>query len=254
MKKIVLALLLGVLIVAWSGCHKPFGIVGNSEPGEETRAMVSFNEVISEASFNVYISHDTIYQVVVEAETNLIPHILTRVNGDKLIIDTKESLTTHLPVNIYIKTPYVKYVELSGSGLVSLDSLESDNLRLELDGSGDIRGQVNCNDLYTDIDGSGNIALEATCFSIESRISGSGDISLLGKADKGEFKISGSGNINAFDFELKECKANISGSGDIYTNVSSMLDASISGSGSIYYIGNPQVIINISGSGSVIKH
>ena len=254
MKRIIVVLFLGVLIAGWSGCSKPFGVVGNNTPGSETRMMVSFSEIISEASFNVYISHDSVYQVVVEAESNIIPFVLTTVNGDRLIIDTRENLTTHQPVNIYIKTPYVSNVELDGSGLVSLDTLEADNFRLELNGSGDVRGKVNADYLYADIDGSGNIRLEATCYSIESKISGSGDISLLGSADKGMFKVSGSGDVNAFDFKIKECQAKISGSGDIYVNVTNLLDANISGSGSIYYMGDPVVNSSISGSGSVVKH
>ena len=254
MKNLIIAIFLGAILFWSTGCHKPFGIVGNNSPGTETRPMVSFDEVVSDASFNVYIIKDTIYEVMVEAETNIIPFVRTMVNGNKLIIDTRESLTTHYPVNVYVKTPTVKSVELNGSGLVFLDSLNVDNLRVELNGSGDIRGKVNVQTLYMDLDGSGDIALEATCFDIESEVNGSGDISLLGEANKGIFTISGSGDINGFDFALKECNAKIRGSGDIYVRVANLLDANISGSGSIYYIGNPVVNVVVTGSGSVIKH
>jgi len=254
MKNLIITVILGAILFWLTGCHKPFGIVGNNSPGTETRQMVSFDEVVSDASFNVYISQDTIYEVVVEAETNIIPFVRTMVNGTKLIVDTRESLTTHLPVNIYVKTPSVKFIELNGSGLILIDSLNADNLRVELNGSGDIRGKVNVQTLYTNLDGSGDIALEATCFNIESEVNGSGDISLLGAANKGIFTISGSGNINGFDFALKECNAKIRGSGDIYVRVANLLDANISGSGSIYYIGNPVINVVVTGSGSVIKH
>lgn len=248
----ILIIVIGTILIWSSGCHKPFGISGNNQLTTETRQMFSFENIINQGSFNVYISHDTIYQVIVEAESNLIPYIRTRVNGNTLEIDTKENLDNHNPMNIYVKTPELYSIELSGSGLMSVDSLNTSHLNVEISGSGNINGEVVSNSVNAKISGSGNISLEAYTTNIDTRISGSGNIDLNGETNTGTHTISGSGNINSYNFVQKDCSATISGSGNMYVNVTHNLNANISGSGSIFYIGSPQVTVKITGSGSVI--
>jgi hypothetical protein len=75
-----------------------------------------------------------------------------------------------------------------------------------------------------------------------------------GSAKDSYLKVSGSGNISAFSMAQQNCRAEISGSGNIKASVSEYLEAWISGSGKVYYQGNPEVITHISGSGNVIRY
>ncbi|MCF6342412.1 MAG: DUF2807 domain-containing protein [Bacteroidales bacterium] len=253
LKSTLLALAMAIVLFWSSACRKPFAINGNNQVETETRQLLSFENIVNEDAFNVYIMHDSIYQVVVEAESNLIPFIRTRVNGNSLIIDTRENMNSHRPMNVYVKSPIVKGVYLKGSGYMHLDSLNSNHLQVEISGSGDISGMLTTNTVNAVISGSGAIFLETYTSGIVTKISGSGILNLTGEADKGTHTISGSGNINAYNFKQKDCYAKISGSGNMYLNVSDYLDVNISGSGSVFYIGNPQLTIKITGSGSVIK-
>ena len=251
-KNLVLILVVSTLLIGFGGCYKSHGISGNNQVVTETRQMHSFDKIVNEGSFNIFIMQDSIFQVVVEAESNLIPYIRTLVNGNTLIIDTRENLSNHSPMNIYVKTPTLFGVDLQGSGFMNLDSLNTDHLQLEINGSGDINGEVVANSVNATISGSGSIFLSAHTNTIDTQISGSGILDLNGEANKGTHTISGSGNINAYNFLQKECHAKISGSGNMYLNVSDLLDATISGNGSVFYIGNPEVTVHITGSGSVI--
>lgn len=253
LKYSILIATIGAVLLWSSGCRKPFGISGNNQVTTETRQMHSFDKIENDGSFNVYITQDSIYQVIVEAESNLIPHIKTLVNGNTLIIDTRESLNNHSPMNIYVKTPELHVIELKGSGLMSLDSLNTDHLQVEISGSGNINGMAVANTVNTKISGSGNIFLEAHTSSIETKISGSGILDLMGESNTATHTISGSGDINAYSFVQNECTAKISGSGNMYLHVIDYLDVNISGSGSVFYIGDPQLTIKITGSGSVVK-
>ena len=252
LKYSILIVTIGAVFLWSSGCRKPFGISGNNQVTTETRQMVSFDKIVNEGSFNVYITQDSIYQVIVEAESNLIPHIKTRVNGNSLIIETKESLNNNNPMNIYVKTPTINGVYLKGSGYMNLDSLNTDQLQLEISGSGNIRGEAVANTINAEISGSGSIFFEAYASNIETKISGSGILDLMGESNTATHTISGSGDINAFSFIQKECTAEISGSGNMYLHVIDYLDVNISGSGTVFYIGDPQLTIKITGSGSVI--
>jgi len=143
------------------------------------------------------------------------------------------SLRDHEPIEIYITTPVLNGVTLSGSGIIKTGSFMSDDFRVTLSGSGDIDTQISTETLKANVSGSGNIFIEGDAF-------------------ESEFVISGSGKIKSYNLEQSICMAAISGSGDMYVNVSETIDARISGSGRVYYINYPIVHTSISGSGGVV--
>lgn len=248
--------LLGLILLAvlsTTGCRKYPNIVGNNQVESETRNLVSFDKVDNQATFNVYIRYDSLYTVTVEAESNLIPHIRTIVNGNTLEIDTRENLRNNLPINIYVTAPIIHGAILSGSGFITLDSLDTDFMEVELSGSGKISGYVESDNTVTKISGSGDINIESNTNTMDVRISGSGNLDLYGSGANNKFTISGSGDIRSYNFEQEECEARISGSGDMFLNVNEKLIVNISGSGSVYYIGDPSLNVTITGSGKVIK-
>jgi hypothetical protein len=247
---------MGVILLAilsTTGCRKYAKIEGNNQIETEKRNLVSFDKVDNEATFNVYIRHDSLYTATVEAESNLIPHIRTIVNGNTLEIDTRENLRNNYPINIYVTAPVIHGAYLSGSGFVVLDSIKSDFMEVSLSGSGKISGQVTADNTVTKISGSGDISLESVTSAMDARISGSGNLDLLGSGTTNQFTISGSGEIRSYNFEQNHCDARISGSGDMFLNVSEQLNVNISGSGSVYYVGDPSLNVTITGSGKVIK-
>jgi hypothetical protein len=72
------------------------------------------------------------------------------------------------------------------------------SLRLDISGSGEIEGAVECNSLTVNISGSGKIAVTGTCQKAGLNISGSGAITYRGNP-KVTFSGSGSGKPTAFD-------------------------------------------------------
>jgi hypothetical protein len=242
-----------VLLVA--GCGKSWHrIEGNGNVVEEKRIMPQFVRVVNEGAFNVYIIQDTVSEIVIEAESNLIPHIRTLIKGNTLEIDTRDNLRPKFPINLYIKSKEFFGVALSGSGLIKgQDQITTPELELNLSGSGDIEVDVEADFVGVSISGSGSANMGVNANLLVASISGSGDMEFWGETDKGELSISGSGTFAAYSLVQEECKARISGSGDMFVNVQDYLDVTISGSGSVYYMGDPSVTTNITGSGSVIK-
>lgn len=249
----IIILFSSLLIFSLGSCNKINSIHGNGQIITETRPMISFDKVENQGTFNVFIIEDSVFTVSIEAESNLVPYIRTMVNGNTLIIDTKENLDNNYSMNVFVRTPTIHGATLSGSGYITLDSLVTDNMNVTISGSGGISGEVETTYLQNQISGSGNINLFAKTVNCDTRISGSGSITLTGEGSSGNFTISGSGQIRSTNFPQKECIAKISGSGDMYLNVSDFLSVVISGSGSVFYIGNPSLNINVSGSGNVIK-
>jgi len=222
-------------LIYLTSCSKFHTIDGNGNVTTESRTLSNFSKVKSEGSFEVYIAQDSVQSVTVEAESNLLPYIETDVSGSTLLIRIREhrNIDNHEPIKIYIKSPLVDDINLSGSGSIDCDSMITSDLDIHLSGSGDMN-------------------LIAVSNKIDATISGSGKIKMSGTASETDFNIDGSGNINAYDLLQDTCFADISGSGNMYVNVSDFLDVKISGSGNVHYIGNPIVNTSITGSGTVI--
>lgn len=222
------------LLVSAVSCINDFDISGNGIQASENRTVSSFSKVNSYGSFQVYVTNGEEYNVVVSADENLLQYIDTWVSDGKLHIkmDNVHSARAVVPMEVFVTTPRLTGIYLSGSGLVESDYFQEDYVNLILSGSGRIKSSFDVQEA--------NIHL-----------SGSGRIDISGFADAADITVSGSGKIRGADFEIADCKTLTSGSGDMWLTVGDDLDSRISGSGNVHYYGNPTVKTHISGSGNV---
>lgn len=214
------------------------GIIGRGAIETRTLVMDDFTGFKNAIAADIYISQGDEQKVIIEAQENIIDILsLDRVESGFWTIkyDDLDFVGRIKPVKIYITVP-------------SLD-------KLEISGSGDVRGETS----FTDLDeldlvvsGSGNIFLDLESESLELNVSGSGDIRLTGKAQIMNANISGSGNIKAFDLLSNRVNCRISGGGDARLSVEDYFIAVISGGGNIIYKGTPEMYVRVSGSGRVI--
>ena len=233
--KIQILTALFVLLLGTSSCLDELFIEGNGISRTETRDAEGFNQISSSGDFTVTVMPGNFYSVEVTAESNLLPYISTNVDGRTLKIRTTgiHSLRQNEPIEIFITTPVLNGLALSGSGLIETGSFLSSDFDLSVSGSGDIKTIISSDKVNANISGSGTIYIE-------------------GDAINTNFVISGSGKIKTYNLLQDQCHAVISGSGDMYVNASQFIDARISGSGSVYFVNHPIVHTSISGSGDVV--
>jgi hypothetical protein len=225
------------VVLLFNSCYKEnHCITGNGSPEIETRALRTFAAVVNNGDFEVHILPADFHEVVVDAESNLLPYIRTTVSGGRLHIETEGNrcINNTMTIIITVYTPYVDELVLNGSGFIGVEDLYLDELYLQLNGSGEIEA-------------------EGDILQLNAAISGSGLINLEGIAETTDFNISGSGQIRSYNLLQEDCYATISGSGNMYVRPSRLLDVVISGSGNVYYKGNPVVNQRITGSGRVIR-
>lgn len=222
-------------LIATTGCVDDLIIRGNGIPGSEARLVPAFSSVSSEGDFDVHISPGPEFDVVVHAESNLLPFIETDVRHGNLKIHTRglHSLRNRLPVEVFVTVPYIDGIVQSGSGSITTGFFEGDEFNFVVSGSGSIETAVDA-------------------LSIDAVVSGSGLLYISGSSRAADIVISGSGEIDAWDLEVRDCDAKISGSGNLWIYVERYLTAAISGSGNVFYGGFPSVETHVSGSGSVI--
>jgi hypothetical protein len=237
MKKILLFALSSAIL--FSSCRYVSGerVRGNGILKTEDRTTGSFKSVASHGSFDVYVSNGE-PSVKIEAEENLLPFIETYVDGSTLNIRTKDNswIRPGRQIKIFVSSP-------------DFESIRSY-------GSGDITGQskiINTSNLELRVNGSANIKMDVDAPAINTQTNGSGDIDLKGTAKSFTGEIHGSGDIRALDLQTDEATIKIYGSGNANVFVNSKLDVHVAGSGDVNYKGNAQVSSRMMGSGRIKK-
>jgi len=208
---------------------------GNGHVTSEERKITDAAKIKVMGSMDVYLQEGS-PSIRVEAEDNLIPYILTTNNGDWLEVRAKDhvSFNSHAPMKVFITTPYVDAVTISGSGNVVSDS------------------KVKSNDAITvKIAGSGDVALQLNAPRVDASIVGSGDIKLSGETRDVNVNIAGGGDFKGDGLKAENAKVKITGSGNVTVFADVKLDAKVVGSGDVYYKGNAQVNQSIVGSGTI---
>ena len=193
-------------------------ITGSGQVAREERSLPEFDSVELEGSMNVEISKGSSIKCTVEGDDNILPLLKTEVRGNRLRIYFKRgmSLSSYKVLNVYLEVPELSGVSVSGSGDISFTDVTRGEVKVSIDGSGDITG--------------------------------------TGEAEAVTAEINGSGDMHLFKLYTERASVEINGSGDIAINASAFLDAEINGSGDIKYKGNPSEIKReINGSGDISK-
>lgn len=137
------------------------------------------------------------------------------------------------PATITITAPFLSKASLAGSGNFAADTMEADELDLEIAGSGSIKvGTLSGRKL-------------------ETNIAGSGEAILAGKVEKAKYSIAGAGAVNAAKLVSTDAEVSIAGSGDLKLNATGTVDVAIAGSGDVDVTGGAKCTTSKMGSGNV---
>lgn len=230
MKKFLLPVfvLIGAAFTSCNFCTK-----GSGPEKTETRELSDITKVQMDIDADVTIVRGKRSSVKITAEENLLSLIETNSSGEKLRIESSHCYSASSPVKIEVVVTDLRSVVLDGSGTIIIpDTIMTDNIKLELNGSGEIKARL-------------------VAASIKSELAGSGDIVLEGSANEQTLEITGSGNIKASQLPCNILDAEVTGSGDAYVYVIQDMKAEITGSGTIHYKGKPSLKTEVNGSGKV---
>lgn len=241
MKKLIL--ILAVLFIAsspvqaqWWGSSET--VKGNGEMTSEKRNTGDYDEISLVGSMDVELVLGSEGNLTIEAESNLQEYITTEVNGGTLKISIEKGYNLRPTRNKGIKVT-VPFKDLDA---------------VEVTGSGDLwnSATITTRNFSTKLTGSGDIKLDLEVENLEGAVTGSGDIKLRGKARDFDCKVTGSGDFKAYDLRAENVEATVMGSGDIQISANKKLKAKVMGSGDIKYKGNPEnQDFKTSGSGSI---
>jgi hypothetical protein len=191
---------------------------GPAKVASESRNVSGFDEVELRGVGNLSIEQTGGESLTVEAEEDVLPKLTSEVANDRLIIGPEPGTTvrTAEPINYTLTVEDLNALEVSGSGDVEAEGIDTDRLAVT--------------------------------------VGGAGNVEIGGEADEQEISISGSGAYRAEDLESREAKVSVAGAGSAIVNASEKLDVTVSGAGSVEYVGDPTVEQDVSEAGRVSKH
>ena len=129
------------------------------------------------------------------------------VKNGTLVIDYKEKNVKNVKNLIfYITAPDLSKVKIDGVGnFDAKEKLNLKNIAFELDGVGNCNVKnLHCDELKLDVDGVGNMKMNVDCGLIKAKVDGVGNITLSGKTDTAFFKKDGVGKINYKNLKCKD--------------------------------------------------
>jgi hypothetical protein len=213
----------------------------NAIADEQSRKVDSFSEISLRISAKVHLEQGDKQNLEIVAKPSTLEQIITEVKDGKLIIrfPNKDFFWKNFQpgeITIYITTPEIKGLGISGSGdIIAEGGIKTKILDLAVSGSGNIK----LSDLMAE--------------RVKSTISGSGDIVLAGKESAQDLSIaiSGSGSLKALDYKADDVSVKVSGSGNVDIEAVKNLYVRVAGSGNVTYKGRPLIDQSVAGSGKV---
>lgn len=226
MKK--LFLLLSIAVAMLTSCISIQEVKSDKPIKSEKRQTPAFERIRLLGSPTVYYAQADSVSLRVEAPEDLLEFVETEVRNGELTVKMRDAakdvirLRKLIPgddVSVFVTSPDLIDVRLTGSGDFKCDGhLDTDNLNVELRGSGDIDfSDIICDYIKTTLVGSGDIEIKHV-------IAGRSDMELVGSGDLhirhdrvGETNImlKGSGDIEADFQNCGNVVGELRGSGDI---------------------------------------
>jgi hypothetical protein len=224
-------LLITILLV--SGVHAQT----INDPNAEARTAKDFHSINISNAFDVYLSQGNEEALAVSSsDKDFVKMISTEVRNGVLFIAVEKNkwYKGNKKLKAYISFKKLEKINISGACDVFITKkLKADDLKIDLSGASDMKGEVEAKTL--DID-----------------ISGASDMTLTGKATQLKVDASGASNFKGEGFAVDYCNADASGASDIKITVNKELSANVSGASDLRYKGEGLIRdIRTSGAGSV---
>ena len=244
-----------IITLTLTSCHD--SIKGEGMVVTETFDLDDFDKIELQASFDVVVKQGNTQEVIVEGQQNIIDRVQLDVINDNLTMYLQNGSYRNFELTVHITSPNLDKILNDGSGNITIEDFDTDNLEIIIDGSGNVDATdaiTISNEMKMEIDGSGDMEIDdLVADEVLAIIDGSGNIEIKdGFTQDLELICDGSGDLKIYDLESEDCIVTAKGSGDTQVKATNTLDVQLSGSGDVKYKGNPSIDVVDTGSGDLI--
>jgi hypothetical protein len=221
---LALALVAGGLLALHTTARET--VAGSGKSATQQRNLGDVTEVVLCGSGDLVLEAGDTPMLSVTADDNVLPVIVTKVDGKKLILRPRSHTTIHpqTPITYTLTLPRLKSITHSGTGTISAERLDADSLMVKLSGAS------NAN------------LMNLTCKSLTLNLSGAGRARLTGVTDTLKLNQSGTTGIDARGLKATNAEVRVSGTSNATVWTEHELKARTSGKGEIQYKGHPSQI------------
>lgn len=220
MKKMSIIIICVMMVVSLASCtikEKDVNVVSRQ------MELKDFDAVMLAGSGHIEFEQDSVYEVSVEANDEVLKSLKIKVKNGTLEVEQKSDNTLrfskHGDFTVKVKGPELRNVSIAGSGSVDVGKLETNTLRVTIAGSGTSTiKEVNAENIEASVAGSGTMHLQNVkdTKTIKLFIAGSGVIeSTFDNCDYVNASVAGSGVISLRGNINHPYKADVSGSGEV---------------------------------------
>jgi len=206
-----------------------WGEKGNGNVQTQDREIGSFTVISASSGLNVYVLQGDKESLRVEADENLMEHIITRVKDNELILKVDGNIRRVTKMDIYLTLVNVNEINISsGADFETRNTINAENLDISVSSGADAKMELNTKEL--------------SC-----SVSSGADATLKGKSVFFYGKASSGSDLKAKQLIAKSCKAKASSGGDVTVYAEEEIEAHASSGGDVNYYGNP-TRVNVSDS------
>lgn len=218
-----------IIAILFSSCNYNINIgkdivKGNGNVVIKTRTVNGdFTGIKVSQGLEVIVEQGSEVAVVVEADENLHEEIITKVEGNVLVvcIEKNRGIRNAEEKKIYVRMPKIKSLKSSSAGSIEvLNTIKTNSLDLTCSSAGEIEAVIE--------------AIEVT-----ATTSSSGEIELKGRAESLITKSSSGSSIEAKNLVVKDVESKASSGSSTEVNPVESFKAVASSGASIYYVNEP---------------
>ena len=233
-----LGIIFAIFVLGGSSCYfdNMESIYGNGDVISEERVIEDFSGLKVSSGIDVIMKQGNKISLLLEADENLHEAIKTEVNDNTLKIYTSKRIRKARTLKVYLIYKDLNTIRVSSAGDVrGENTLRTEHLRINLSSAGDLKLDLEADEVNCDI-------------------SSSGDARLSGSTNLLDADLSSAGDLYAFELIAKECRVSCSSAGDARVHATEKLELRSSSAGSIYYKGDAKdVSAHKSSAGSIVK-
>ena len=111
------------------------GVAGSGVAATETRPAAAFTAISASTGVQVVVEPGETDGLTVTADDNLLPLLVTEVDGDTLTVRFRESVRPRTPARVEVTTPALAKIAASSAASVTANDLDADALAVDA-GSG----------------------------------------------------------------------------------------------------------------------
>jgi Putative auto-transporter adhesin, head GIN domain len=178
------------------------GVAGSGVVKTDSRNITGFTKIKAQNAIDLSVAVSNGYSIVIKADDNVLPSVITELQGDTLFISLKDKTDIKSKVNVSVTVPELTDVQLIGAVHATVTGVKADEFKLDATGAS------------------------------------SADVS--GRAKTVKIKAVGASSVNAEDLKADKADANAVGASKITVSAADELNADATGASSVMYVGEPK--------------